>query len=105
MSYRSQILRDLAQEAPICFSCGRVNDGTVVGCHSNSQVMGKGMGLKADDLLAYACAGCHRVIDGETNPPLNRQDREDLWRRAAIASTLWLLESGYLVPRRNSHAS
>lgn len=104
MTFRSQILRDLAQEAPYCFSCGRGNDGTIVGCHSNAQWMGKGIGHKAHDFLAYCCAGCHDTIDGRTHPPLNRQEREEIWMKAAIKTNTWLMESGYLVPRRRSES-
>lgn len=64
MNYRSPKLIALAADCPRCMSCGLVNLGTVVACHSNSQRHGKGMGLKSHDVVAYLCQECHDRIDG-----------------------------------------
>ena len=62
--FRSQQLRDFARDAPKCFHCDAINDGTVVGAHSNRLEDGKGLGIKSHDLVAYVCKGCHDNIDG-----------------------------------------
>ena len=43
---------------------------TVVLCHSNQLVDGKGMGLKAPDTAAcFGCSSCHDVLDGRKPRP------------------------------------
>lgn len=93
--FRSQALRDLAAKVPQCMECGARNRGDVVGCHSNSLQHGKGMGLKAHDVPAYLCGGCHDLLDGRTGD-LNRSKKEALFFRAAYKSMVWLLQEGYL---------
>lgn len=93
-NFRSQKLRDLAKEAPICFCCGKANDGTVVGAHSNAIQDGHGAGQKAHDLLAYVCADCHRDIDHHW-----KTWGRDTFYAACYSSTVWLLQSGYLIVR------
>lgn len=62
MNYRSKALRDSAN-GEACVSCG-AQDGTVVWAHSNQQAHGKGLGIKASDLLGlYLCVACHRSCD------------------------------------------
>lgn len=41
---------------------------TVVYCHSNKLVDGKGSGLKAK-IGCYGCFECHNVLDGRSPPP------------------------------------
>lgn len=98
-NFRSQGLRDAAAEAPICFACGRVNDGTVVGAHSDAIEDGHGAGHKAHDLLAYVCMDCHDIIDGRQHADLGRQQRDAIFYEAAYRTTVWLLQSGYLIVR------
>jgi len=94
-NFRSQKLRDLAQECPRCMFCDRPNDGTVVGCHPNGLKYGKGMGVKAHDLLAYGCRECHDLVDGRTGS-LTAHERETRWLDAFYWSTLWLVQTGHL---------
>ena len=43
---------------------GDAGRGTVVPCHSNQQIHGKGMGIKADDRFTVpGCMACHRWLD------------------------------------------
>lgn len=79
----------------MCMSCGRPNDGTIVGAHSNFGD-GKGMGQKSHDVLAYVCLDCHDIIDGRQHKDLDRTMREALFYHAAYESTVWLLKTGYL---------
>lgn len=96
--FRSEELRELAAKVPHCMRCGKRNELDIVGCHSNSLSLGKGMGLKAADLLAYACPLCHRVFDGE-EPGYTAEERELEWLRAMARSEVWRLSEGYLVVR------
>ena len=93
--FRSQTLRDLAADVPHCMRCGKRNEQDIVGCHSNSLELGKGMSQKAHDLLAYGCRGCHDIFDGIT-PGYTREEREAEWMKAAIKSMVWLLQEGHL---------
>ena len=55
-------LRKLA-DGQSCISCG-ADDGTVVWAHANSQMFGKGMGLKAHDCMGmFLCSICHHQLD------------------------------------------
>lgn len=93
MIYRNKKILAAARNAPICFSCGRSNDGTVVACHSNSQKDGKGMGIKASDQkVAYCCIECHNSIDGSMK--LTRAEKREKWLDAHVATMAWLFESG-----------
>jgi hypothetical protein len=92
---RSPKLRDAARDCPKCMSCHQANDGTVVGCHPNGLKYGKGMGQKANDVLAYCCKDCHDIIDGRTGS-LNRIEREAKWLDAFYWSTVWLIQDGRL---------
>ncbi len=62
VNYRNKALtRSAKSEA--CVACG-AEDGTVVWAHSNEQEHGKGLGIKAHDLLGnYLCLECHRFYD------------------------------------------
>lgn len=90
--YRNNRLRELAKESPICTCCGKPNDGTVVGAHSNYLEDGKGTGQKAHDILAYACSDCHRMIDER----LTREESRLLFLRGVYNTFLWLLREGHL---------
>lgn len=45
-----------------CMCCG-IEDGTIVGAHSNSSSHGKGRGIKAHDIVAALCHKCHQDFD------------------------------------------
>lgn len=93
MIYRNKKILQAAKDAPICFSCGRSNDGTIVACHSNSQKDGKGMGIKASDQkIAYMCNDCHICVDRSMK--LSRSEKREKWMEAHVASMAWLFESG-----------
>lgn len=79
--YRNRRILDEARNHP-CQVCG-ADDGTIVAAHSNSQRHGKGMGIKAHDIVCYACATCHRFIDQGSAP---RAVREQVWLDAARKS-------------------
>jgi hypothetical protein len=74
-----------------CQHCGR-DDGTVVGAHSNSSSMGKGMGIKAHDLCASLCHVCHAALDQGSH--LSRMQRETLHSDAHRKTVAELLKRG-----------
>lgn len=57
------------------------NPETVVWAHANGSAAGKGIGMKAPDLLgAYACSACHDEVDRRTR----------LWSdRAVVRLMFW----------------
>lgn len=76
MNHRSQALRDSARDER-CVYCGR-QDGTVVWCHSNESMHGKGMSIKSHDLLGnYLCGACHNLYD---RSPLSREQKQAMFR-------------------------
>lgn len=96
MTYRNRDLLDLARLAPCCMSCGKANEGDVVAAHANSQVYGKGAGLKAADwAVAYVCGDCHHAIDQSSK--LDEESRAALWLRAHVKTQDWLFSEGHLV--------
>lgn len=99
-NFRSPLLLRLAEKAPYCMSCMRINDGTVVAAHSNAQRHGHGMGLKAHDVPAFCCKDCHDEIDGRSGS-YNRYERERMWLDAMFRTMLWLLQEGHLVAVEN----
>ncbi len=92
MTYRNRKFLAIVKRSPQCFGCGRSNDGTVVGAHSNSQMMGKGMGHKAADLVAALCADCHSGYDGRAPGAIIHNSHEQ-WAWAAIRTMRWALET------------
>jgi len=62
VNYRSKALTQSANGMP-CSGCG-VEDSTTVWAHSNESAHGKGMSIKAHDLLGnYLCSSCHEWYD------------------------------------------
>jgi len=61
--------------------CWRLEfDVSVVPCHSNQAVHGKGMGIKADHRYTVpGCVFCHRYIDQSGAP---KENKFDIWDRA-----------------------
>jgi len=75
MNHRSERLRKSAN-GETCVYCGR-QDG-VVWCHSNEQNHGKGMSIKAHDLLGlYLCGTCHDLYD---RGPWSREQKHAFFR-------------------------
>jgi ferredoxin len=57
--------------------CG-IEDGTIVAAHSNQQIHGKGMGVKAHDCyVAALCFQCHAQIDQGTL--YDKATKKDMW--------------------------
>jgi hypothetical protein len=71
-----------------CQACG---SGHMVQAAHTNWGGGKGRGIKADDnLVAALCLKCHYEIDqGKT---LSKQERQDLWQKAHIATIAALAE-------------
>lgn len=88
--YRNRKLLGLARIAPKCFCCNRDNDGTVVAAHANMQSMGKGMGIKAADVVAFLCRDCHDLVDGRSS---RLRAPNDAWAMAAVHSMRWAIEN------------
>ena len=92
-NYRSRKLLDTFIDAPRCFGCGRMNDGSVVGAHANWSDYGKGMSIKAHDVyVAGLCAGCHRELD--QGKSMNKEEKRAFWESAWRKTVLWWFQSG-----------
>lgn len=73
--------------------CGKYNDGTIVGAHSNSLRDGKGKGIKAHDFrVAALCFTCHAELDQGSK--MSREERREMWEEAHRKTIGWLFESG-----------
>lgn len=94
--YRNRKLLDLAEQSPICCVCGKINDGTVVACHSNSIQDGHGMGTKAHDIPCFGCHDCHARIDGRIDKHLTREERDLLFYRGVYNAWLICMKEGWL---------
>lgn len=71
MNHRSQALRDSAN-GEACVVCE--TKGTTVWAHSNEQAHGKGMSIKAHDLLGlYLCEPHHAWYDKSGAPRAEKQ--------------------------------
>jgi len=92
-NFRSKKLLDYFRFAPICFSCGNPNDGTVVAAHANGHEYGKGMGLKAHDwAVAGLCHSCHSEIDQGNK--LSSEERDAKWHSAWLGTLDWMFRCG-----------
>jgi hypothetical protein len=93
--FRSQELRDFAQDCPHCMNpaCQAKND-TIVLAHSNHLHDGKGMGTKAHDIPCYLCFVCHNIVDGKF---FTGDNSEKIRLEAGYYSLLWLLQTKRLV--------
>jgi hypothetical protein len=90
---RSKKLMQSARLLP-CQMCG-VEDGTIVGAHSNWGG-GKGKGVKCDDnLIASLCYSCHMEIDQGKGV---KEEKKELWTQAH-KKTIELLVSKGLYPQ------
>ena len=94
--FRSDKLRDFAQECPKCMHCGKANEGDVVLAHSNRVEDGKGMGQKSEDIPTYLCFRCHNVVDRRLGH-LDTVTRHGILLQASYKSMVWLLSTGRLV--------
>lgn len=88
---RSPKLMQAYRKIP-CQHCG-VDDGTVVGAHSNMAEHGKGRGIKAsDDRAASLCHRCHMAVD--QGRCMSRTERVRVWTLAHIKTVLELVRRG-----------
>ena len=93
--YRNKQLLEEVREAPICFGCGKHNDGTIVAAHSNQLIHGKGRGIKSHDCyVAALCNSCHTDLDQGTT--LTREERKEMWSDACILTYGWMMQDGRL---------
>lgn len=91
--YRNNKILQIARHSP-CQICG-IEDGTIVGAHSNQLRDGKGKGIKAHDYrVAYLCHHCHSQLD--QGHELTKQQRIYVWDEAHRKTIGWLFEQGYL---------
>jgi len=95
-NYRSRKLLDSFKDAPVCFGCGKTNDGTVVGAHANGSQFGKGMGIKSHDFYSCGlCSSCHALLD---QGDMSRGDKHAFWLKAWIDTVAWWFQSGKVKP-------
>lgn len=93
--YRNKKLTEIVRDAPICFGCGRHNDGTIVAAHSNQGIHGKGRSIKAHDcFVAALCYVCHSDLDQGTQ--LSQEERVAMWNAACVLTYGWLMREGLL---------
>ena len=93
MPYRNPRLLQLAHHAPQCFLCSRTDTETVVAAHAvMGGSLGKGMGQKPADVVAFVCGPCHDWIDGRVKSESTLRQRHAHWSDAAVRSMAWALE-------------
>jgi formate-dependent nitrite reductase cytochrome c552 subunit len=98
--YRSQKMKDLADECPRCQSCWKPKDGTIVGAHIPFG-KDKALGQKPSDIVAFLCADCHDIVDGRAfSRSYTKEQRLAIWSDALWWSVLWMLQSGHLEVRK-----
>lgn len=88
---RSPKLMQAYRKIP-CQHCG-IDDGTVVGAHSNQAQHGKAKSLKASDIYAASlCAKHHYEVDqGRT---MSRTERVQVWTDAHVRTVAELVKRG-----------
>lgn len=68
---------------------------TVVWAHASGSAAGKGMGMKAPDILgAYACYACHMAVDGQTK--VSRHEVRLAFWEGHARSVIKLIEKGLI---------
>lgn len=95
LTFRSKKLLDSARNAPCLVpGCTDGRPETVVAMHSNHLADGKGRSLKAADYrVAFGCATCHALIDGQAGK-LSAEGRDELWEAAHRATVAYWFEKG-----------
>lgn len=79
------------------------NRAETVWAHGNGSAAGKGIGMKAHDLLgAYACAACHDVYDRRVPCDLPRPVVEVAFHEGHQRSILLLIEKGIIRVERGT---
>lgn len=94
MMYRNKKLLQLAKKVPVCMCCGKPSDGTIVACHSDQQLDGKGCGIKAHDFrIFYGCSECNGITD---NKRYDREQKRAMFENAHRKTIGWLFLNGHL---------
>ena len=79
------------------------NRETTVWAHGNGSAAGKGIGMKANDLLgAYACSACHDVYDRRVPTDMPRVEVELAFWEGHARSLLKLIEKGIVTLYRGA---
>jgi hypothetical protein len=74
---------------------------TTVWAHANGSAAGKGIGMKAHDLLgAYSCSACHDVFDRRRPTDMPRYEVELAFHEGHQRSLLILIEKGIITVSR-----
>lgn len=97
MNYRNRALLDLAHQMPCTLNIDGVCQGGLESepAHSNQQIHGKGMSIKAHDVFfAAACRACHHELDHGTK--FNKEEKREIWRHAFDKTYLLLWEMGFI---------
>ena len=91
--YRNDKLLKLARFSP-CQICG-IEDGTIIGAHSNQLRDGKGKGIKAHDYrIAALCYACHSELD--QGKLYAKSEKLERWEHAHRLTIGWLFEQNIL---------
>lgn len=66
---------------------------TTVACHLNYGWAGKGLGIKAEDIVCFCCSDCHRVMDGQDEKAWLTiyEDKHYFWLRGLFETTRFIL--------------
>ena len=75
---------------------------TVVFCHSNEEIHGKGVGLRTFDVFGtYGCQDCHDVYDRRRAPPagMSMTDVREYFRNGNARTVRALIEKGFITCR------
>jgi hypothetical protein len=75
------------------------NRETTVWAHANGSAAGKGIGMKADDLLgAYGCSNCHDIYDRRRPTPqgMTREEVELCFWEGHARSLVMLIKKGVI---------
>jgi hypothetical protein len=95
VNWRSKKLTQSAKHES-CVACG-ADDGTICWAHSNEQMHGKGMGIKAHDLFgAFLCHRCHTKYDQGKIAWETAMAPTDWFRQQWEKSLIRACEKGYL---------
>lgn len=96
-NYRNRALLDLAHQLPCTLRIPGVCQGGISSepAHSNQQIHGKGMSIKAHDcFIAAGCRACHHALDHGTK--FSKDERREIWRRGADETWLLMWEMGFI---------
>lgn len=96
MNWRNEKLLKACRQLP-CQHCG-IEDGTVVGAHSNQLRDAKGRSIKAHDYrVAALCYKCHMELDQGSK--MSKAERTEMWEEAHRATVGQLFEKDLVVVR------